>query len=295
VRISVHGNPLGFRIGPFALSLHTRLQSVLELVDWCYGTNPRADARRQPIQFNVRIERGAWYRRPLRPQARFLLEATSPFEPFPEDHAFPLFEWGLNWSIAIHAQQYLLLHAAVLERAGQALLLPATPGSGKSTLAAALALRGWRLLSDEFGIVDPRTCTLIPLPRAIPLKNRSIAVIRAYAPEAQLGPLFPRTRKGDVAHLRPPGDSLQRQDEPARPCWIVFPRYVSGSPVRRLALTKSYAFTRLAQNSFNYRLQGSMGFATLGTLVQRCGCWQAEYGDLDEMVATINHLPSVPQ
>ena len=48
----------------------------------------------------------------------------------------------------------LLLHAGV-ERDGLALICPPS-WSGKSTLTAALSLRGWRLLSDEFGAFDPR-------------------------------------------------------------------------------------------------------------------------------------------
>jgi hypothetical protein len=35
----------------------------------------------------------------------------------------------------------------------------------------------------------------------VALKNESIGVIRAFAPQALLGPDFPKTRKGTVAHL----------------------------------------------------------------------------------------------
>ena len=50
--------------------------------------------------------------------------------------------------------QFLLLHAGAVERGGGAVLLPAQPGSAKSTLAAALACSGFRLLSDQFGVVS---------------------------------------------------------------------------------------------------------------------------------------------
>jgi len=284
-----------YRIGPFLVHLETPIHRIVELVHWCYAETIVRAPTTTPVQFNVRVERGPLHRRWLRPQATFHLEDVSPFDPFPADHAFALLEWGLNWSIAIRAHQYLLLHAAVLERDGRALLLPATPGSGKSTLAAALALRGWRLLSDEFGLVDPHSREIHPLPRPIPLKNQSIEVIRAFSAQAQFGPVFPRTRKGDVAHLRPPGDSLRRQDEPARPAWIVFPRYRAGSPLRRAAMTQSHTFARLSQNSFNYRLLGATGFEALAHLVQSCRCWRAEYSDLKDMVAAMSQLPTAPQ
>lgn len=59
---------------------------------------------------------------------------------------FALLQWGMNWCIAGHARHYLVLHAAVLERDGGAVVLPGDSGAGKSTLTAALMLAGRRLL-----------------------------------------------------------------------------------------------------------------------------------------------------
>ena len=132
----------------------------------------------------------------------------------------------------MRAHQYLLLHSAVVERQGKAVLFPAWPGSGKSTLSAALSLRGWRLITDEFGMLKPGINEMVPLPRCIPLKNESIDVIRQFAPEAVMGPVFGKTRKGDVAHLSPGADSVRRMQETAVPAYVVFPRFVKEAPVK---------------------------------------------------------------
>ena len=279
-----------YRIGSFTVRLRTPFRRLRELVSWCYGAN--VDALPRPLaQFDIAVNAGPLHRRLVARQAVFSTDAASPFQPFPEDHAFPLLEWGLNWCIATRAHQYLMLHAGVLERGGRALLLPALPGSGKSTLAAALALSGWRLLSDEFCLLDWRTGLIHPLPRAIPLKNDSIDIIRHFSGRAEIGPRFPRTRKGDVAHLRPDADALRRDQEPARPGWVVFPRYRAGGTLQLNSLPRSLAFTRLSQNAFNYRLLGGSAFGALRQLVDLCPCWSAEYGDLDNILAAVERLP----
>jgi HprK-related kinase A len=283
-----------YRTGPFVVRLQTPIRQLMELVDWCYGLKPVGI--REPVpDFHVSIQPGPLFRRFLAPQARFRTDVPSPLEPFPLDHAFPLLEWGLNWCVASRAHQYLMLHAGVLERGGYALILPALPGSGKSTLSAALALSGWRLLSDEFALVNCVTGSIEPMPRAVPLKNESIQIIRDFSSKADLGPDFPRTRKGRVVHLRPMEDSLARQDEPARPAWIVFPRFSAGGSIKLNRLTKSLAFTRLAQNSFNYRLLGATGFTALRTMIETCRSWSAEYGELESILAAINSLPPAPE
>jgi hypothetical protein len=282
---------LTHRLGPFSAHIETPLRGLRRLIAWCYGA-PEPNNTHSLVQFHVRIQHGPIHRRVWAPQAIFRADTQTPFAPFPKDHAFPLLEWGLNWCIATRGHQYLMLHAGVLERGGHALILPALPGSGKSTLTAALALSGWRLLSDEFGLLDWRTGLLQPLPRAIPLKNRSIDVIRDFAPErADIGPTFPKTRKGDVAHLRPPSESRARQHEPARPAWIVFPRYRAGSRLRLTQLNDSLAFTRLSQNAFNYHLLGATGFEALRGLIQGCRCWSAEYGSLESILPALEQLP----
>lgn len=285
------GQGLVYRTGPFIVRLGTRLQDLADTFSLIYAGIEILDDQCLS-HFSIRVTASSRIRRPLSPQCRFWIDDVAPFEPYPRDHAFPLLEWGINWCIGTRAHQYLLLHAGALEREGRCLLLPAMPGSGKSTLSTALAFRGWRFFSDEFGIVAPGANAIAPLPRAIPLKNRSIDVIRDFAPHAIMGPVFPKTRKGDVAHVRPPHDSLARQTQTAAPAWIVFPRFVSNARIHVRPLARSEAFTRLAQNAFNYRLLGERGFVELSTLVRTCRCFAMEYGDLDRAIDAIDDIAS---
>ena len=113
--------------------------------------------------FRVRLNKsresflGSW-------QVKFDWEGNSPFPGLPLAHAHPLFEWGLNWCVATASGTNTVIHSAVVERNGLALVLPGSPGSGKSTLCAALALTDWRLLSDELTIISHANGQVQPMP-----------------------------------------------------------------------------------------------------------------------------------
>lgn len=216
-------------------------------------------------------------------------EATRPFEPYPLRGALPLFEWGTNWLLAQRLNAYLLLHAGVVARGDKALILPAAPGSGKSTLTCALHLAGWRFLSDEFGVIDTERDLLLPLTKPAALKNRSIDVIGAL-PGATLGPVFPKTRKGDVAHFVPRNDSIASRHRPAHPRLVLFPQYRAGATLRCTRLSVSDAAMRLGLNSFNYRSLGPLGFHCVIRLAQKASAYELEYGDLDDAIDHIEGL-----
>lgn len=228
----------------------------------------------------------------LRPGARLAKlwsEGDCPFEPYAADAALPLFEWGSNWLLAQRLNAYLLLHAGVVARGQGALILPAAPGSGKTTLTCALNLAGWRFLSDEFGVIDTESGEILPMVRPAPLKNQSIAVIRAY-PNAVLGPFFPGTRKGDVAHFVPDHSSVLDRHTRATPKLIVFPRFQADAAVSIRPLEPADAAMRLGMNSFNYQALGPVGFTAVTRLAERVPAFELHYGALAEALAHIDHL-----
>ena len=72
-------------------------------------------------------------------------------------------ELGMYLQVALGWRRHLLLHAAVVERNGRALVLTGESGAGKSTLAAMMMRAGWRLLGDEFALVGLDDGLLHPL------------------------------------------------------------------------------------------------------------------------------------
>ncbi|MBL8474968.1 MAG: HprK-related kinase A [Methyloversatilis sp.] len=276
-------------MGSFSVRVQCDVPAFWRAFDFFYADNPPEPADGF-CDFSVRLVTPGLIRRPIHPQITFDLDGVRPFKPLPEHQAFPLFEWGLNWCIAMHMHRCVLIHAAVVERNGFALILPAPPGSGKSTLCAGLTARGWRLLSDELAMITPDTLELIPFPRPISLKNRSIDVMRDYAGGDVIGPVFADTHKGDVAHMKVPSSALANTLIRARPGWIAFPKYRAGSTLRLSPITRARTVLALADNSFNSDRLGEQAFRTLSSTAAASGCFEFEYSMLDEAIACFDAL-----
>jgi len=280
------GNGLWIDVGAATLRAQSDSALFAAQLQAAYGGFPFVDDANW-ADLHVQIRRPTGLRRWLRPQVHLRCDGQRPFEPFPADSPLPMFEWGCNWLIGRRLNDLLLLHAGAVEKNGLALLLPALPGSGKSTLTAALSLRGWRLLSDEFGAFEPETGVFRAILKPVALKNQSIEVIRRFAPQARFGPEFPKTRKGTVAHMVPQSDAIVRRHESALPGAVVLPKWVAGSPTKWEPLPEHILLPTLAFNAFNYSVLGAVGFKAAVRLVRQCPAWQLVYSDLDDAVATI--------
>lgn len=290
LRRQLGGAGVWLRTGPFSLRVQSRIPFVAEGLTELYGQFEVRNAHEAFADFHVSVNPPATLRRWLRPQVAFNFDGMQPFKPLPRDQAFPMLEWGLNWCVSTQAHQYLIIHAAVVEKHGMAAILPAPPGSGKSTLTAGLVLSGWRLLSDELTLINRKTGLIQPLPRPVSLKNQSIDVIRQFDPNAYINRASHDTIKGTVAHMRPPRDSVRRQHETARAGWVIFPKWEAGVPATFTPRSQAQTFMFLAQNAFNYSHLGADGFRVGSALIDQTQCFDFHYGDLHEAVGEFDRL-----
>ena len=270
--------PVGFRIGSAWAQPIAALQQL-------YRGYPAPDVP----DFTVRLEPERPWRRWLRPSIAIRGDYTLPeAAPLSLAHGLLAAEMGMNLQMALGQRRYLLLHASGVERDGRALLMTGESGAGKSTLAALLGERGWRLLGDEFALVDPTTGMIRAFPRAVSLKNAAVAVIAAEVAANRLGPLLAGTPKGDIRHLRPRDDAVARMLEPARPALLLFPRFGFAQAVRHVGAAE--VFVRLTQASTNYVAMGEAGFTALNRLVTATPTRAIDYPDTETGVALVERL-----
>jgi len=237
----------------------------------------------------VRILAPSRWRRHFQRQAMALAEDIV-FERVPVAQSYTLLETALNWGVAASDVSPLVIHSAVLERDGRALIMPAPSGSGKSTLCAALAWRGWRLLSDEMAVFCFEDGRVRPNPRPVSLKNKAIGLIAAFEPKAHISPTYHGTHKGDIAYMEPPPAAIERAQETAVPALVVAPTYREGASATLKQLEKTKGFRWLADNSVNYSSMLKTGFEMLTGIVERCGIYLLSYSDLEEAIAVIDRL-----
>ncbi|WP_119421938.1 HprK-related kinase A [Desertibaculum subflavum] len=282
------GAGLALETGPFAVNLRCAAPGAAAFIRLLYPEHRVATG--EVVHTDVAVRPHFNRRRPWRREAQLHIDDRPLMQALPRRFAAPMLEWGLNFAIGSRAHHLLILHAAVVEKNGRAVVMAAVSGSGKSTLCAALVSAGWRLFSDEFGLIRPADGALMPVPRPVSLKNESIEVVRRLMPAAVISPPYHDTAKGTLAYLRPPDDAVRRQFEPAMPAWIVFPKFRAGAPLTATPVPRAQAFADLLANSMNYIALAERGFAAMARLVESCPAFALEYSDIPAAIAHFEGL-----
>lgn len=109
--------------------------------------------------------------------------------------------------ILLHQRGEIVLNASAVEVGGKAVLFAGVSGAGKSTLAAALAERGYPLVTDELSVVHLRGGPLIH-PDGGKLKLWAQAVDRLGLSGRRGAPVRPRIEKYFVEPARAVGGPL---------------------------------------------------------------------------------------
>ncbi|MBX3594021.1 HprK-related kinase A [Sphingomonas sp.] len=275
------------RIGPTGFRVGSDWRAPIAQIEALYRDYPKPDDAIP--DFNVRLFAARPWRRWIRPAVHLGGDFVIPdAAPLPLAQGLLAAEMAMNLQMALGQRRYLLLHASAVERDGRVLLMSGESGAGKSTLAALLMARGWRLMGDEFALVDPATGLIHGFPRLISLKNEAIGVMESALPDARWGPRLAGTPKGTIRHLVPDARAIAGMATAARAGLILFPAFGFGAAER--AVQPSECFVRLTQASTNYVSLAEPGFDALTGLVRDTPAHAIDYPDTATAIALVERL-----
>lgn len=275
------------RIGPIGFRIGSDWRAPVAAIEDLYRDYPQPESGIP--DFNVHLFAARPWRLLLRPSVHIGGDFVIPdAAPLPLAQGLLAAEMGMNLQMALGQRRYLLLHASAVERDGKALLMTGMSGAGKSTLAALLMAKGWRLMGDEFALLDPVTGLIHGFPRLISLKNEAIGVLERALPDARFGPRLEGTPKGTIRHLVPDTRAIVAMAEPAVPRLILFPSY--GFAAAERAVLPSETFVRLTQASTNYVALAERGFDALTRLVRETPAHALDYPDTGTALDQVERL-----
>ncbi len=172
---------------------------------------------------------------------------------------------------AVEATPHLAMHAAVLSRHGNALVIPGPSGHGKTTLAAALLQAGWDYVSDEALCLRWDDAQVVPYPRPLALSPWASellglagvpaadeVIIRPAAAGARPTPLTPGMSP-KVRHVM----TLERVDGEAQ----------------LVPLHRADGLAALLQRGFTHHRHPAKALVVVAGLIQGAECWRLRLSD----------------
>lgn len=205
------------------------------------------------------------------------------------DNLIATLEWAIvSAAVEQSRSSHLLIHAGAVACGGVACLLPGSSGSGKTTLTVGLLAAGFAYLSDEIAAISLATGRLEPFAKSLTIKAGSRRLLAAQFHELQSDSAGLRAEGEQVWYLRPPSNAWPSVPLPVR--YIVFPRYIPGSPTSLTAISRSEALPRLLAQAFIGPAGDGESVACAVELLQHTDCYALTTGDLAASVSLMQSL-----
>jgi hypothetical protein len=203
----------------------------------------------------------------------------------------PLLKYQLVRCALDKHDHILNLHAGVIAKNGAVFALPAQSGEGKSTLVAGLIKRGYEYFSDEIAPLSRGSCTVIPVPLGICIKDTAFPTLQRQYPEILTQPVHDREDGRRAIYLPPPTASIASGDQPAEISHIVFPRYQAGTATALTQVPSVEAFARVLEQCVSIPKPLTLEDASaLVNWIEQVQCYDLVSGSLDASMDQIDRL-----
>ncbi len=200
----------------------------------------------------------------------------------------PYLEWEIFHAYVDEISEYLsVFHSASVVKDGKAILLVGESGKGKTTLTLALIKRGFHYLSDDQSVVHPEKLKILPAPKALHLKGKSLEFFPSLSPEFVPLPYPPKFFPGVTKALCcfPTEDILPALDTAFSIYFILFLR--QGETIKLQPIPKSHAAAQFFTYSYECDLKD---FNTAVQLTRKVPAFFLTVGELSPTCLTIERL-----
>ena len=174
---------------------------------------------------------------------------------------------------------YLLIHAGVVQRDGKAYIFPADGGGGKSTLVAWLFSEGCEVLSDDVGLISLKDGLIYPYPLPIKLLNPPREVITSLLKNRDIIVEHFEFSEGILYYIR-------YKNPPLTGCKIgsfIFPRRIKTKDVCIRPLNKKELLLRLIPHCNNLYFQSREAYSFLFKLIEKISGYEFIYGGIENL------------
>ena len=281
---------LELTLGAFSMRVRAKEPSLLDFLLDAYRDVPASLGLNDVTDISVNVRPPSilrkFVRRQIIPDPGFIVPAV----PLPPRLAPLAMEMGLNLSIALKCCRLTTFHAAVVGNENGTILISAKSGGGKSTLASALMEDGYRLYSDEFGLLDMQEGFLWPHPRPVSLKAESIEIVKDFTGADWLTKTLTGTPKGDIAYRRARASDIESASKPGHAKLLLFPVFAVGTSARAKEIPKAEALMKLIPSSTNYHLLGEGAFKASVKMVENAKAYEISYGNVEDSLTMARDL-----
>ncbi len=189
----------------------------------------------------------------------------------------------------IHRESdHLLLHAGAAACRNRGVVLPGDKGCGKTTFTACLVRDGFSYLSDDTTALSLETGKLIPLPRALHIKNSGMASALFSNGTIRLASYDGVSGRYPACYALP--QARQVAKGPVEPVCVIFPCFRPGKRTSLRPLRGSRAAVLLARQAQNLSDNMQRGFESIAGLADKTPAYSLDYGHVNQAVKCVRDL-----